>query len=159
MEAYLADARAKSQAGRSIWREALGGSGGAGGAEAMAAPLNAELLEEDRLAQAKADKTRPLAAGVSGGKWFLLNPAKRRIHVVRQGATRSLCGLNGLESVGAQRNPNLQGRAWQGTDCAPCDSCRHSAARQGLLAGAGRAGTRAGEAAESSSSADSSEAE
>ena len=121
--------------------------------------MKTELLEEDRLSQAKADKSRPLAAGASGGNWFLLNPATRKIHVVRHGATRSLCGLYGLESAGAQRNPNLQGRAWQGKDCAPCDSCRHSAALHGLLAGAGRAGTRAGEAAESSSSTDSSDAE
>ena len=114
----------------------------------------------DSLSQARADEEEarkrapPQAGSAAGEKLFLLNPVSRKIHIVRAGAVRALCKGYGLQSSAARANPELQGKAWQGKDCTPCDSCRGSAARLGLFRG-----LRQKASEESSSSAASSDPE
>ena len=149
VRAYLADARARSRAGKRIWADALALDAAARSAPALPEPPALQIRFE---AERKAEVIAPPPVA-SAFKTFVLNKETRRMHVFAPNASASLCNFMTLSKASAVPNPVLQGRAWRGREVSPCRRCRGLAMDRGMLQGSG--GQAGGE---SSSSADSSDA-
>ena len=141
--------------------DALAGKAGAlPEAEVASLPARPSIsgnLEEAHKAEQAAVSTPGPAVTSGGEKSFVLNAASRKIHIVRAGAKKALCGGYSVEAPAARSNFALQGRAWQGKDCTPCGPCRAAAEKRGLFRNPLRRGSDRD--APSSSSADSSDPE